>query len=205
MRMPRNRIDRKRFQNSLARTRLFWTLLLLSTLLTSGFLPAQHAAATAGAEGNVAISWFELSLKLVRETPGYTPPVAAQSFGYLGITLYETVRPGMQEATTLAGQLNELDRLPRANPHVPFHWPTAANAAMAAAMRRFFPTATPENLALIDALEARFAAQYAGEVDAATSSLSRIWGRSIAIAIFNWSKRAGGHAEYGRNLPESYP
>src|SRR4030095_11300224 len=35
----------------------------------------------------VAQSWYNLVLKLIRETPGHAPPIAARSFGYMGVTL----------------------------------------------------------------------------------------------------------------------
>ena len=44
---------------------------------------------------DVANRWFGLSLQFAKTTPGFTPPVAARAFGYLGLALYETCAPGM--------------------------------------------------------------------------------------------------------------
>src|SRR5690606_15107173 len=99
---------------------------------------------------------------------------------YLGVTLYETVQPGMEEYTTLAGQLNQLYELPRTHTWANYHWPSAANAALASMMRMLFPTATPENLLAIDALEERFAQAYQAEIDAATFRRSVAWGLTMA-------------------------
>jgi len=52
----------------------------------------------------------QLALQLVRQTFGYSPPVAARAFGYIGVTLYEAVVPGMPDYQSLAGQLNGLTR-----------------------------------------------------------------------------------------------
>ena len=47
----------------------------------------------------------------MKETSGFTPPVvASRVFGYMGVTLYETVRPGMTDYETLAGQLSVFRR-----------------------------------------------------------------------------------------------
>ena len=95
---------------------------------------AQPAEPTHGASkysANVAIEWFQLDLQLIQQTPGFSPPVAARALGYLGMALYESVVPGMPAHRSLAGQLNELDSLPWAQPDESLHWPTVANAAMA--------------------------------------------------------------------------
>jgi hypothetical protein len=139
------------------RPKLFLGLLIALMLMSSAFMPAQQRANTSVYESDVAVAWFDLSLKLVQETAGFTPPVASRAFGYLGVTLYETVQPGMPGYQSLVGQLNELERLPKANLQANFHWPSAANAALASSLRKFFPTATPANLAAIEEMEARFA------------------------------------------------
>ena len=56
----------------------------------------------------IAQSWYNLMLKLIIETPGHTPPVAARSFGYTGITLYEALMGEMANHHSLVGQLNGL-------------------------------------------------------------------------------------------------
>jgi len=64
--------------------------------------PAQLAA------GQVAVDWLALQLKLTKETPGFSPPVAARAFGYAGVALYESVVGGMPSSRSLVGQLNGL-------------------------------------------------------------------------------------------------
>lgn len=152
----------------------------------------------------VAIAWFDLSLELVAKTPGYTPPVASRAFGYLGVTLYETVQPGMDNYRSLAGQLKQLYRLPRTYRWADYHWPSAANAALASATRMLFATAATEHQQAIDALEQRLAARYQMEVDAVTYRRSVAWGLTMADAIFAWSMSDGGHEGYLYNFPDDY-
>ena len=90
----------------------------------------------------VANEWFSLAIQLVQQTPGFSPPVASRALGYLGLTLYESIVPGMPGYTSLAGQLNELSSLPWAQPDEPLHWPTVANASMATMTRMMFSNAS---------------------------------------------------------------
>ena len=52
---------------------------------------------------SVATAWFDQILELIRQTPGFSPPVAARALGYAGVTLYEAVAPGIPGAA-LAGR-----------------------------------------------------------------------------------------------------
>jgi hypothetical protein len=187
------------------RQSLGWaTVLLVLALVLSGCGPLTFSPATADYEADVAQAWFDLSLQLVQETPGFTPPVASRAFGYLGVTLYESVRPGMFRYRSLAGQLNELWDMPTVQWFTRYHWPTAANSAMASLLRRLFPTATPENLAAIDALEEQFAEAYMATVDTVTFRRSVAWGEAVADAVYAWSLTDGGHEGYARNFPTDF-
>lgn len=112
--------------------------------------PVQQPAASYSAQ--VATEWFSLALQLTQQTPGFSPPVASRALAYLGLTLYESVVPGMPQHRSLAGQLNELQSLPWAQPDEVLHWPTVANAALATMTRMMFPNASAENKARIDLL-----------------------------------------------------
>lgn len=179
-------------------------LLVALLSLNLAFSAARPAQTASNYASDVAVAWFDLSMKLVRETPGFSPPVASRAYGYLGVTLYETVQPGMAGYQSLVGELNDLERLPKLGGPVNVHWPVAANAALASLTRRLFPNATPENLAVIDALEAHLNQQYKKEVDDATFWLSTVWGRSVARAVYIWSLSDGGHEGYGRNFSDDF-
>ena len=98
-------------------------LLLVVAALVCPPVFAQPAVKPAqGYSAQVATDWFALALQLVQQTPGFSPPVAARALAYLGLTLYESVVPGMPAHQSLAGQLNELDSLPWAQPDEPLHW-----------------------------------------------------------------------------------
>ena len=168
-------------------------------------VPVEPEATTVLDDGTeLAIAWFDLSLELVTKTPGFTPPVASRAFGYLGVTLYETVQPGMDSHRSLVGQLNGLYRLPRTYDWAEYHWPSAANAALASMTRLLFATAAEEQQQAIEALELRFATLYQNEVDATSYRRSVAWGLTMADAIFSWSMNDGGHEGHLRNFSDGY-
>ncbi|MCC6456820.1 MAG: vanadium-dependent haloperoxidase [Caldilineaceae bacterium] len=179
-------------------------LLLVIAQITAACAPVSLSRATADYDAGVATEWFDLSLQLVQETNGFTPPVASRALGYLGVTLYETVRPGMFGYRSMQGQLNELEGLPTTRWFVSYHWPSAANAALADLSRKLFATASPENLSAIEMLEEKYAQQFMVEVDTMTYQRSVQWGRSMASAIYAWSLEDGGHEAYTRNFPKDY-
>ena len=43
---------------------------------------------------DVPIRWAKMSLKIAEKTPGNTPTYASRGFGFLGLTMYETIVNG---------------------------------------------------------------------------------------------------------------
>ena len=58
----------------------------------------------------------------------------SRAYAYMGIALYEAVRPGMSNYNSIANQLNRNFDLP-SMADSEYHWPLAANAALAEVMR----------------------------------------------------------------------
>ena len=191
------------------RLRALARLAALFGLATMGALGAAQAQAVldparpaSAYSANVATDWFSLALQLAQQTPGFSPPVAARAFGYLGLTLYESVVPGMPAHQSLAGQLNELSSLPWAQPDEPLHWPTVANAALATMTRMMWPTASAENKARIDLLERNIPQKHSADFDPASvtpeiTNRSDSFGRLMAMAIMTWARTDGGHEAWG--------
>ncbi len=178
--------------------------LLLAALLAPAAVRAQEPVARPASafSANVAVDWFQLSLLLAQQTPGFSPPVTARALGYLGLTLYESVVPGMPAHQSLAGQLNELSSLPWAQPDEVLHWPTVANAALATMNRMMFPTASAENKGRIDLLERSLPLKYTQDFDPATvtpdiGNRSESFGKLMAMAVMTWARTDGGHEGWG--------
>jgi membrane-associated phospholipid phosphatase len=104
--------------------------------------------------------------------------------------------------TSLAGQLNELNSLPVAQPDEPLHWPTVANASMAMMTRMMFSNATAENKGRIDQLERSLPLKYGQDFDPNTYTPEIInrsdsYGKLMAMAIMTWARTDGGHEAWG--------
>ena len=166
--------------------------------------PARAAPRFSGADevaAEVATTWFDLSLELVRTTPGSSPPVASRAFGYAGITLYEALVPGMEGFRSLAGVLSGLGPFPDASRNRAYDWSTVANAALASALRSFFPAARSH---AVSALEARFQERLSPALPPGVFDRSVQRGREVVAVVAEWSKGDGGHEGYLRNFPLSY-
>jgi membrane-associated phospholipid phosphatase len=190
-----------------------WRACIALLALCVGFTAAAQPrdATTYGA--NVPIDWMQLNLQLAQQTPGFSPPIAARAYAYVSLALYEAVVPGMPAHQSLAGQLNELDSLPPAQPDETLHWPTVANAALAAMTRMMFPTASAENKQRIDLLERSLPLKYTTEFDpaAVTTEITRrsdSFGKLMAMALMTWARTDGGHEAWGplkRSQPNYVP
>ena len=163
--------------------------------------PASGLPEPAELDAEVALAWFDLAGELVRSTPGFTPPVAARAFGYIGVTLYEAVVSGMRHHRSLAGQLNELRHPPAAHESRSLYWPLVANAALAGALRHLFPGSATD---AINEHELALDQARSPSLDRHTVVRSRRHGERVAATIGDWAASDGGHEGYLRNFPESY-
>ncbi len=138
-------------------------------------------------DAEVPIAWFDLAYTLVREE-SLSPPVAARTFGYLGVALYEALVPGMPGYQSLAGQLNDLQTMPKpADPG--YHWPTVANSVLAATMEKLLNTGSSSTQ--IHALEEQFTREFKPELPPGVYKRSVERGQAISQAILRWAASDG--------------
>jgi hypothetical protein len=159
---------------------------LAETLKTQSLSPAASSY-----DARVATEWFELSLELVQKTQGFSPPVVSRAFGYMGVTLYEAVVPGIMKYQSLAGQLNGLETLPPPESGQVYDWSVAANSALAEITRKLFANTSEEGQAKIERLEQAFVSSSSSEV----IERSKNFGRAIAEAIYKWSLEDGSQTQ----------
>lgn len=166
----------------------------------------EMVAGTLVTTGDVAVpvSWYTLELKLIKETPGFSPPVAARAIAYTGVTLREAVLGGMYGAPSLGGQLNGLGRLPAPERWKRYNWTIAANSAMAQIIKNLFGNASVENLNLINQLESDNLQAHSDTCSQEVINRSISFGKSIATAIYQWSASDGGKDGYLNNFPTDY-
>ncbi len=149
-----------------------------------------HSPATASFDASVATRWFELLYDVVKTNAGQSPPVAARTYGYAGVTLYESVVPGMKHHRSLAGQLNDFDGVPQSKGVVDYR--AIANTALAAVIRGgIVLNINAPNLAAVDALETTINGELALDVDPNVLQRSNDHGTAVAAAILAWAAGDG--------------
>ncbi len=152
---------------------------------------------------DVAVKWAVLQLKITKITEGFTPPVAARAFGYAGLTMYESVVPGIPARKSLVGQLQTLTALPKPEGGKEYNWALSANAAQADILRSLYLNMSTSSRATVDSLETAVHLALK-DADDAVNDRSVAFGKRIARALYEWSKTDGGDAGYNRNFPTSY-
>ena len=152
---------------------------------------------------DVAIKWMDMQLRLMQTSSPFIGGLPAfRPIAYSGIALYESVVAGMPAYQTLSGQLTDMPAMPQTLHGFAYHWPSCANAALAAFNRSFFSNTSAANKTSMDSLENALNADYQDDVNAATFQRSVQFGETIAQLIFNWSLGDGAnHANDPYTLP----
>lgn len=152
----------------------------------------------------VATKWADMTLRLVRGSSGFTPPVASRALGYTGLTMYESIVPALSQNKSLAGQLNSLAKLPTSDPNLKYNWALSLNAAQASINKNIFANTSAANKLTIDSLETALKTAYTKTDAADVVTRSTKFGQDLATVIFEWSKTDGGHEGYAKNFPTDY-
>jgi hypothetical protein len=153
---------------------------------------------------DVAIAWVKMQNKLLIGTPGILPHVAGRTYAYTGLTLYESIVPGMDGYQSLASQLNGNLKMPAPQMDKKYYWPASANAALAFINKNLLPHTTPALLKAIDSLESDFNNKFKASAGAEELERSADFGKQVATAIFEWSKTDGGHEAYRNPFSDCY-
>jgi len=148
-----------------------------------------HLKQTKTFSSEVAVKWMTMQVRQMRNYPPIVGNVAySRHYAYSGIALYEAVVAGMPAYQSIASQLNGLGSLPSTAPGSAYHWAACANAALALINKKFFPNASPADIAAMDSLETALNAQYLTEADGAVINRSVVYGRAVAQKIYDWSE-----------------
>jgi PAP2 superfamily len=167
--------------------------------------PVGKSKATSTFDQSVATRWMDMQFKLIKSTPGYTPPVAARTLGYTSLALYESVVPGMTGYQSLVGQLNGLKELPKIDETKEYNYAIAANSAIYTLIKEMYATTADSNKRNIDSLRRNIESNLVRDADNQEVSTRSInFGADIAKAIFEYSKTDGGHEGWKNNYPTDY-
>jgi hypothetical protein len=155
------------------------------------------------AQAVVAV-WYKLMLELVRHTPTYTPPVAARTFGYVGVTAYESVASGDDNMTSLAGQLNGFEAVPARDASQTYDDAVILQAALSTVVGELFFNTGPTGQRALENITTKYNERVAEGVDPAVADRSRAYGEALAAHIMAWSSTDGGAVIENLGFPESY-
>lgn len=164
---------------------------------------ASESPVTSSYSSDFLYKWIDLHLEMIKFTEGYTPPVASRTIGYTYATLYESVVSGIPERRALKSVFNitALDSIPL---NLNNHWPSTASAALAEALKLYFPLASSSFFEQIDSFSRQDSLVFLQDHDVTLIKSSMEYGRAIANAIYEWSKSDGGYLGFTRNYPSDY-
>jgi hypothetical protein len=162
--------------------------------------PPKHKEESA----QVVYDWYKLMEKIqLRTTPQPAALLNIRNFAYIGVGLYEAVRPGIKGAVNLSSKLFKMPDMPQADMHKEHLWDASANAAMASMFRQFIVGLTEADKARIDSMENAYNNRFRLSTSDAVITRSQAFGRSIARAIYNWSTTENFNlSSQGYTLPQ---
>ncbi len=144
-------------------------------------------------------TWYQTILELVRHTPTYSPPVASRAFAYLSITTYEALA-----TQSLAGQLNELNALPKRQVNQVYDDAIVLNAALSFAAQNYFGNTGPTGQRVLKKLSSKMQASTRLAVAPDVAKRSTDYGTAVAEHVFRWSLTDGGAQIENLGFPLTY-
>jgi membrane-associated phospholipid phosphatase len=172
--------------------RQFLTTSIVSLYAAGWPAPSATAGIVRPSPQDVLCAWYDLTLELVRHTATYSPPVAARAFAYLGVVAFEAVASGSTKLTTLAGQLPELQAVPKRQSHLRYDDALVLHAALKASVASFFQNTGPAGQRAMTARARKLDKELAIGLKPAVLKRSTDYGHAIAQQVFKWSQNDGG-------------
>lgn len=180
-----------------------WSVSGLFGELRAQQLPAPVNSPASTAE--MATLWADMSLDVIRRSPGNTPTYASRSLAYLGITMYECVVHSNPAYRSLVGQVNGLRELPQPEAGQAYNWRLVMNAGQAFMLYKLYPHAYRTTMNRIDSLQMAVSVALSSTEKPTVAERSIMYGWALAGAIFEWSKTDGGHQGNTRNFDSDCP
>lgn len=154
-------------------------------------------------EKDVAIEWANMTLYITQYTPSNSPTFASRAFGYIGLTMYESIVAGFSDYKSMNGQLKDFSSLPSLDLTKEYNWVLSLNAGQSEILKSIYVQTSEENIKKIDSLELVIFNQFQQGIDIETVKRSVTFGKSVAAKIFEWSKTDGGHRGYLHNFDKT--
>src|SRR2546428_1040311 len=141
-------------------------------------------AAPPPVDARMLTDWMRAQYALVR-AERLSPPVASRVFAYGAVALYEAVAAGSPRLRSLAGQLNELNELPRPQPRERYDWAIVAASAEMTLLKILFREGLPATQVAIAQLgDSQIAARRASRP---VRDRSTAYGAALGRAVVDWA------------------
>lgn len=142
--------------------------------------------------GKLAHDWLALTTQIARQN-ALAAPYAARAHAYLGLTLWEAVRPGISGAKSLASQINDYSNAPEVDQTREYDWGIVLSSAMLTAFPKFIENITPaqQAAAMQLAIAQEDSLVAAGNLTETVRTDSRDLGVRIGLAIAERAQHDG--------------
>jgi hypothetical protein len=159
------------------------------------------------ANSAVATDWYALQLQMIiKANPSLNPILLNRAWGYIGIGLYESVRPGIKNSVSLSQKLYQMPVMPQKENNNGYSWEVSANAALAKLITAFYPAAiVTANQQRIDSLAAAYNDSLRPSVGSAVFLRSQAFGHAIADAVIAWSQTDNSNLTNVGYIPPVFP
>jgi hypothetical protein len=152
----------------------------------------------------VALKWGQMTVRIMKGTPGNTPTYGSRAVGYMGLTMYESIVCGTSKCKSMEGQLKGFNNLPKYNKSEKYNWILSLNAGQAYMLKQIYEQTDDKNKVSIDSLESSIYESQMATTSNEVAERSIKYGKEIAKTIFEWSKADGGFEGYKRNFDSTY-
>lgn len=140
---------------------------------------------------DVLDKWMTMQIRLMKNATGIQNQAFSRHFVYAGIAAVEALAPDLAAYSKWSAKWNGLTGLPVPQHSGQYYYPANVNAAMAAINRSFFPNASAADKMAIDSLETALNTAFLSTQSQVTVSKSNDFGKSVAVAVFNWAESDG--------------
>lgn len=151
----------------------------------------------------IAENWLDHYLVLIRNTPGYSPPVAARTLAYISTGMYESMLGLMPENRSMSSQLEGLEFTIPVEDYEPIDHRIVLNRLNYELALYFFENMPPKEREQLDEWRDSIASTF-GHVKGKRRKKSESMAIYIAGEIINWSKKDGGDQGWNKNFPSTY-
>ncbi len=166
-----------------------------------------------GAQGNVpqtlemrvASTWYNLMLDLTRHTATYSPPVAARTFAYVGLTMHELVAQNSKTLRSLEGQLNGFAGIPKPDAKQTYNIAGVLHGAFSSSVEALYGNTGPTGQRVFNAVKNRLGAELERSLPKDVLERSLAFGRSASVRILEFAKSDGGAVIVNLGFPLTYP